>query len=263
MKRKFAVSFDGVKIAYDVSGPAKESGSLTIIFVHGWTCNRTHWRDQVSAFSGRYRIIAIDLAGHGESSLGRSDYSMPSFAEDVRAVLDQENVDSAVLIGHSMGGMVIIHAAQLLGERVSGVIGADTFKYLKDDPSTGKQASQWRSFVDDYESATTSLVSNMFTDTTPDDLREEITEGMSSVSPEVAGGAMKGMSDDIALFDLASDLDIPKFTFNATDRPMDEDAARSAGIELRYLPTNGHFVMNEDPAGFNRLLSEALEQMAD
>ena len=42
---------------------------------------------------------------------------------------------------------------------------------------------------------------------------------------------------------------------------MDEKAASDAGIDVRYLPTNGHFVMNEDPDGFNRLLGEALRRM--
>jgi pimeloyl-ACP methyl ester carboxylesterase len=261
MNPKYVKSFDNIDIAYDVAGHHDETVMPTLVFVHGWTCNRTHWSRQVAAFSDQYRVIAIDLSGHGESGLGRTDYSMPSFARDVEAVLDKEGVTRAVLVGHSMGGMVILHAARLLGERVVGVVGSDTFKYLRDDPITGKQAEQWRSFVDDYDVAMNSVVANMFSGTTPDDLKETIASGMTSIAPEVAVGAMKGMADDAALFDLASDLNIPKFTFNATGRPMDEAAVRDAGIQLTFIPTNGHFVMNEDPDGFNRLLSEALEQM--
>ncbi|MDG0870442.1 alpha/beta fold hydrolase [Candidatus Lucifugimonas marina] len=261
MNRQISNKFDEITIEYEVDGPS--SAPLTLVFVHGWTCNRTHWRAQMLAFTDRYRVIAIDLAGHGESSLGRPEYSMPAFARDVEAVLDRENVQRAVLIGHSMGGMVILHACRLLGDRVVGFVGADTFKYLRDDPSTGKQFEQWQLFVNDYDSAIASVVSNMFAETTPDELRKTITEGMISAATEVAIGAMKGMADDIPLFDLAAGLDVPKYAFNATGRPMDESAVRDAGIELQYLPTNGHFVMNEDPEGFNRLLNEALEKMLD
>lgn len=256
---KTVESFDGVRIVYDVSGLNPDAA--TIVFVHGWTCNRTHWRDQVEAFSDRYRVITIDLAGHGESSLGRAEYSMSSFARDVEAVLDQEKVSRAVLVGHSMGGMVILHAARLLGARVVGVVGADTFKFLRDDPRTGKQAEQWRKMVTDYEPSVSGMVGGMFSETSPEELVQSITDGMIAIPQEVAVGAMKGMVDDEALFEVARALDIPKYTVNATGRPMDEAAVRDAGIELRYLPTMGHFVMNEDPVGFNRLLDQALGHM--
>jgi len=260
MVRQTLNTFDGVTIAYDVDGPRQ--AETTLVFIHGWTCSRAHWDAQTAAFSDRYRVIAIDLAGHGESSLGRTEYSMPAFARDVEAVVVRENVNRAVLIGHSMGGMVILHASQLLGDRVAGIVGADTFKFLRDDPSSGKQFEQWQLLANDFERGMTEIVSNMFTDTTPHDLKSAITNGMIETDPEVALGAMKGMADDIALFDIAAVLDVPKYAFNATGRPMDESAVNDAGIELRYLPTNGHFVMNEDPEGFNSLLSAALEEMS-
>ena len=105
-----AISSDGVPIVYDVQG----DGPDTVVFVHGWTCNRSHWDTQVQAFSNSYRTIAVDLGGHGESGLERTDWTMPSFAEDVAAVLDRENVDRAVVVGHSMGGRVIGHVAHQL-----------------------------------------------------------------------------------------------------------------------------------------------------
>jgi len=256
-----AESFDGVQIAYDVSN--HEAELPAVVFIHGWTCNRTHWREQVAEFSDRFRVIAIDLAGHSESGLGRTEYTMSSFARDVEAVLDKENVSRAVLVGHSMGGMVILHAARRLGERVVGVIGADTFKFLRDNPGTGKQFEQWQYIASDYKEAMQSVVSNMFSETTSEELRNSISSGMIAVDSEVAIGAMKGMADDEPLFEMARDLNIPKFTFNASGRPMDESAVKEAGIDLRFLPTTGHFVMNEDPDGFNQLLSEALEQMTD
>jgi pimeloyl-ACP methyl ester carboxylesterase len=259
LSTKSAISSDGVEIDYDVVG----DGAPTIVFVHGWSCNRAHWRDQVAAFSDRFRVIAIDLAGHGESKLGRGEYSMESFARDVEVVLDAEGVERALLVGHSMGGMVIVHAARLLGERVVGIVGADTFKFIREDPRTGKQFEQWRSLArpDGYEAGIDELVSSMFTADSPVALQRSIADGMVGVDREVAVGAMKGMAEDVPLFDLVRGLDIPKFTINAADRPMDEVACREAGIDVRYLPTGGHFVMNEDSVGFNRMLSEVLEGM--
>jgi pimeloyl-ACP methyl ester carboxylesterase len=257
---KLIESFDGVDIFYDVNGE-NHADSGTVVFVHGWTCNRTHWSDQVREFSSRYQTIAIDLAGHGESALGRTEYSMPSFGLDVVTVLDHERVDRAALVGHSMGGMVILHAARLLDGRVAGIVGADTLKYLRKNPSGGNQADQLEAMTRDYVSTVSGFVSNMFADDSPDDLKKMITDGMLATPPEVGIGAMRGMAEDIALFETALALDVPKMAINATGRPMDEDAARDAGIDVRFMPTTGHFVMNEDPAAFNRLLDEALGRM--
>ncbi len=255
------VSFDGVQITYNVSGENVHDDVVTIVFVHGWTCNRTHWKNQVSAFSDRWRSVAIDLAGHGDSSLGRIDYSVPNFAQDVVAVLDHEQVSRVVLIGHSMGGMVIIHAAEMLGEWLVGLVGADTFKFLRQDPASGKQAEQLEILNSDYHSTVSEIVSSLFTNDTPDVIRKNISAGMLAAPKEVGMGGMRAMVKDVALFDAVSGFQFPKFAFNATGRPMDEKAASDAGIDVRYLPTNGHFVMNEDPDGFNRLLDEALRGM--
>jgi pimeloyl-ACP methyl ester carboxylesterase len=229
------------------------------VFIHGWTCNRKHWRNQISEFSNRYRTIAIDLAGHGESGLGRSEYSMPAFACDVASVLEQEHVGRAMLVGHSMGGMVILHTARLLGNKVIGLVGADTFKFLRVRPRSGKQSEQLAEMSRDYDSFVQKMVLGMFAANTTDALRNSISEGMLATPRAVGFGAMKGMSEDEPLFDLAKSLKIPKRTINATARELGKTAIRDAGVDLPMVPTKGHFVMNENPEEFNRLLSEAVE----
>src|SRR5271170_1725230 len=77
-------SSDGVRIVYDVRG----RGDTTLVFVHCWACNRFFWRDQVDAFSARYRVVTLDLAGHGESGKNRQHWSTLGLANDVRAVAD-------------------------------------------------------------------------------------------------------------------------------------------------------------------------------
>ena len=59
---QFATSTDGVRIAYEVHG----DGPLALVFVHGWSCNRTFWSAQIEPFAKNYKVVAIDLAGHGE-----------------------------------------------------------------------------------------------------------------------------------------------------------------------------------------------------
>ena len=62
-------SEDGVVIYYDVRG----SGERTLVFVHCWSCDRSYWQRQVEEFTDVYRVVTIDLAGHGQSGLAGLD----------------------------------------------------------------------------------------------------------------------------------------------------------------------------------------------
>jgi pimeloyl-ACP methyl ester carboxylesterase len=89
-----ATSFDGVEIVYSVRGKAEP----TLVFIHGGFADRSFWSDQMNYFAHRYRVIALDLGGHGESGKNRKSWSIASFAEDVSAVIEKEKIRKAVLI---------------------------------------------------------------------------------------------------------------------------------------------------------------------
>lgn len=101
---KVALSFDDERIAYDVVG----KGNTALIFIHGWSCDGRYWQNQIPYFAKEYQVITVDLAGHGHSSLNRAEYSMGAFANDVKAIVEQEHIDRAILIGHSMGGLLLL-----------------------------------------------------------------------------------------------------------------------------------------------------------
>ena len=79
-------SVDGVAIAYSVSGTA----DTAIVFIHDGLADRSFWDGQHAPFSHNYRVIALDLAGHGESGRDRQKWGIAEFALDVLAVLDAE-----------------------------------------------------------------------------------------------------------------------------------------------------------------------------
>jgi pimeloyl-ACP methyl ester carboxylesterase len=65
--KDLAISADGVPIHYEVHG----TGLPALVFVHGWTCDRSYWGRQIGHFARKYQVVAVDLAGHGESGLDR------------------------------------------------------------------------------------------------------------------------------------------------------------------------------------------------
>ena len=103
-----ATARDGVDIHYEAMG----SGSPTLVFIHGWNCDRHYWSGQLSYFAEQHQVVAIDLAGHGESGLQRTEWTIGQFGADVASVADQLALDDVILVGHSMGGPVALEAAR-------------------------------------------------------------------------------------------------------------------------------------------------------
>lgn len=74
-------------------------------------------------------MVTIDLAGHGKSGDNRSDWSIESLGNDVIQVIKELSLKKVILIGHSLGGNVILEVAAKLPEPVIGLVGIDNFKY--------------------------------------------------------------------------------------------------------------------------------------
>ena len=124
-------SADGVPIVFDVRGRGSgRSGAAAAVFVHGWAGRREHWDEQFEAFAHDRLVVRLDLAGHGASGQARDRWSVGAFAGDVEAVIDALGVDRVVLIGHSLGGSVIVEAARRLAGRVVRLVGVDTWSAI-------------------------------------------------------------------------------------------------------------------------------------
>src|SRR5437867_8988426 len=113
---------DGLTIAYDVRG----KGDTALVFLHGWCMDRESWKHQLDKFAGDYRVVAVDLGGHGESGKDRKQWSVTSLASDVEAVGKALGLKRVILVGHSMGGPGSLAAAKRMPGKVVAGIGVDT-----------------------------------------------------------------------------------------------------------------------------------------
>ncbi|MGW0161896.1 alpha/beta fold hydrolase [Mycobacterium sp. NPDC003323] len=82
------------------------SGDEVLLLIHGMAGSAETWRAVLPQLAKRYRVIAPDLLGHGQSSKPRTDYSLGAFAVGLRDLLDELGVPSATVVGHSLGGGV-------------------------------------------------------------------------------------------------------------------------------------------------------------
>jgi pimeloyl-ACP methyl ester carboxylesterase len=84
-----------------------------IVFLHGFLENKTMWKDYVSFFTDQYRVITIDLLGHGQSDCLGYIHEMEDNAHVVQEVLAHLKIEKATILGHSMGGYVGLAFAEL------------------------------------------------------------------------------------------------------------------------------------------------------
>ena len=101
-------------IAYDVTGRGR-----AVVFIHGWTHNRSVWDDQVPVFSKRYRVVRYDSRGFGKST-GFADESAEPL--DLLVLLEALRIDRAYIVGHSRGGGIALRFAAAYPDRVAGLV---------------------------------------------------------------------------------------------------------------------------------------------
>lgn len=81
-------------------------GDEVLLLIHGMAGSAQTWRAVLPQLAKKYRVIAPDLLGHGQSSKPRTDYSLGAFAVGLRDLLDELGVESATVVGQSLGGGV-------------------------------------------------------------------------------------------------------------------------------------------------------------
>ena len=257
-KPDYVASADGVRIAYEVHG----GGSPALVFVHGWSCNRGHWAGQIEPFAKRFTVVAIDLAGHGDSGTKRTNWTIPAYGADVAAVVKKLDLKKVILIGHSMGGDVIPEAALLLPGRVAGLIWVDTYKKLGAGRSPGEVDAFAAKFSPDFAKTTQEFVRSMFVSTSDPALVERVANGMSSAPPGIAIPSLRaafGYSREMP--GTLERLKLPVIAINPDNAPTDTASLEHYGVQVMIMPGVGHFEMMEDPARFNDLLGTAITKL--
>lgn len=109
------ISFRGGKIHYSDSGSGK-----VIVLIHGYLESMEVWENLTGRLSQKFRILRIDLPGHGRSDLYSDMNSMELMAEAIKELLDFHGIKKAFLVGHSMGGYAALAFLQLFPEYLSG-----------------------------------------------------------------------------------------------------------------------------------------------
>jgi pimeloyl-ACP methyl ester carboxylesterase len=254
-----ATSSDGVEIHYEIHG----TGEPTLIFVHGWCCDRSYWKQQIPYFSKSYRIVLLDLAGHGNSGFNRNSWSIEAFGDDVACVAKGLGSNRIVLIGHSMAGPVILEAATQLSN-VLGIIGVDTLSPIEYSLTQEEIDKRMSPFRKDFKKTVLNFVSNfLFQPSSDPALVEKVAEDMASKPPEVGIDAFLSTLKYHSTLTRFKELQLPIRIIKSSRSPMNISAGKryAPSFEVKSVNNVGHFVMLEDPETFNIILDEFLKDL--
>ncbi len=254
---------DGMKI----HSTSKGTGSRTLVLVHGWTCDETSWAANVPELSKHYRVITLDLPGHGRSDAPRDGrVTMDMFARAVEAVRAQEKVDKIILVGHSMGTPVIRQYAHLYPQHVTALVLVDGV-VVAPTPPGGRGI---RTPLDPDKLTTAEglslregMIKGMFTPKTPKDVQEHVLKMMLAAPAATAASAMRTTFDEAYASDEV--MTVPAYgifaekSFALSSTPFLKKVLPK--IQYVELPGTGHFVMMEQPHEFDRLLMKFVESL--
>ena len=255
-----AATVDGMRIHSATTG----SGPATLVFVHGWTCDSSSWSAQVPAFARKYRVVTLDLPGHGQSGApADGKFSVDLFARAVEAVRAETKADKIVLVGHSMGAPVIRQYARRYPQHVAGLVAVDGPLDMSQfggggpgpaapPPVTGPQGLAARE----------KMIRSMFTAQTPEPLQKQILTMMLNAPEATAGGAMAAMFDpSIRAKDVTPAPALAVYAGTAQMPNVAETQKVLPNFEARQIAGTGHFLMMEKPEEFNRTLQAFLDRI--
>jgi len=250
-------SDDGVELAYSVQG----EGAPVLVFVHGWCCDKSYWQAQIDHFSASHRVIAVDLAGHGDSGSNREAWSMQSFGSDVASVVLAEGPASVLLVGHSMGGSVILEAAARLRGSVIGLVGVDTYHNVEMALTEEQIEGFMAPFTADFVRATEGFVRGLFRGNADASLVDRVVGEMCSAIPEVGIAALRASFAYRAPGTIET-LDFPVVALHSDLYPVNAEAFRrhsSSTFQVIMIEDSSHFPMLESPDAFNETLGQVID----
>ncbi|OOQ61796.1 alpha/beta fold hydrolase [Mucilaginibacter pedocola] len=252
---------NALNIAYTDTG----KGDTTLLFVHGWCINKSYWASQAKHFANKYRVVAIDLPGYGDSGKNRKQWDVKTFATDVNAAIDQLNLKNVVLVGHSMSGTIVLQAAINQPDKVIGLVGVDNFKGQGTLPTEAQKkdiaeaiGAMRKDFV---KVASQWFNEGLFYKTTSKPIRERILNDVVHSDTAAAIGSMEQQAyDDVpALLKWKKKLYLINSDYQAND--ITWLVKNKIPYKLLIVPQVGHFPMVEAPDEFNKQMEVVLRDL--
>ncbi len=235
-----------------------------IVLIHGYPFNRSLWTEQTEALRSKYRVVAPDLRGFGESDSSVGPVRMNQMAEDVAALMDHLEIERAVIGGLSMGGYVALAFARMIPARVKALVLADT--RAQADTEEGKQ-TRWhqaeKAVAEGMAGIADAMLPKLLTPETVSkrpELVKRVRDMMLKTKPEGAAGALLGMAQRDDQTEFIAGILVPTLILvgreDAITPVADSEKMQSLieGSRLVVIENAGHVSNLEQTEQFNDAL---------
>lgn len=242
-------------------------GETTLVFIHCWSCNREYWKNQVGAFSRDYRLILLDLPGHGNSAAGKKrPVTVELMGAEVAHLIKKLKLKNVVLIGSSMGGPIALDVAHRLPKQIKGIVGVDNFQNVEFKYPQEMFDKLAAHLEKDYQTGIREFLPGMFPKEADPKLVSWTVEEAGTCDPNVCVPLIQNLpkTDMPALMKRAH---VPIRNINAvpysrhSQRTNVEVNRKYADFEVIEMTGVGHFPMLEKPQDFNVKLDQAIESV--
>lgn len=249
---------------------AQAGTGRALVFLHGLGWTHTLWTHAFDRYAGRFRVIAGDTRGHGDSDKPAGPYSIKLFADDWASALDALEVDDAVIVGFSQGGMIAQQLALDAPRRVGALFLACT-AHRSAAASAANMEERIRAMRDEGPVASAriaakSIFSKPYIDAHPA-LVEQFVRARVGADEQGLVASMRATNG----FDLSArlaSLRVPAAVLCASDDALTPPArvaevADALGVPIATIASAGHMVQVEQPDAFYRALDRFLDGLGD
>jgi pimeloyl-ACP methyl ester carboxylesterase len=272
-KEKY-INVNGIRLHYLDWG---KRGHQPILLLHGFMAHAHAWDDFALAFRGRYRVIALDQRGHGESQWSRNGlYSIDDHFSDLAKIIRILSLTNLTIVGHSMGGRNALFYAACNPTMVEQLILVDIRP--GNDPASSKALKNLLNLIP-LQAGSVGEVVKRFRTLSPY-LSKEICDSIVAHGFKTTPNGMMVPKFDVRMIQQLEKMDygaedLWPFLQNITCRSLVIRGERSPFLSrkvaqkicrlipnamLREIPDSTHFPVQEDPIVFNKTISDFLNQ---
>ena len=176
--------YKNINISYSDTGKG-----TAVVLLHGFLENSSMWDAFVPEFSKKYRVITIDLMGHGDTGCLGYVHSMEDMADAVHAVLHELRIRKAIFVGHSMGGYVSLAFAELYPDMVKGIVLQNSTSRADSDERKANRDRAIKAVKQSYTNFVRMSIANLFSENN----RERLDAEIEAVKQEALNTPLQGI----------------------------------------------------------------------
>ena len=210
--------YKGAEVGYTRQGVGEP-----LVLLHGFLEDSSMWDGFVVGHSDQFDLIAIDLLGHGASDCSGYVHTMEEQAEAVLGVLDAEEIEKCVMIGHSMGGYVTLAFAEKFEERLNGFGLFHSTAYPDTEPKKTDRERAVKAIMDHPDLFVELTIPKLFAPSQSEKMHEEMEDAIILAKTHPQQGIIantRGMKDRVDRSDLLKEISVPVLFIHGNEDPV-------------------------------------------